>query len=233
MSLVPEIANTALARFVEQAIAIRTRGISLCRENVVVRELCRPLLPSLRADLQAKLADGSRALPHPYPARAGRPPVAPCSARRHRPLAHPHAANGYASGTIGRVTALLKYTFRLADKWHFIDTAACPVAEFKVPPDVLRNRFLNNDEATRLVRALRTDPNRTAAQSILLILLTGARRNEITQARWNDLLSTASVCWFRSLSPVDRASSCSTRRRWKFCSDGIGRPTIPISFPRR
>jgi integrase len=52
----------------------------------------------------------------------------------------------------------------------------------------VRNRFLSQDEANRLVRALRADPNRTAARSILLILLTGARRNEITYARWTDLL---------------------------------------------
>ena len=59
-----------------------------------------------------------------------------------------------------------------------------PAAELKTAPDVCRERFLTAEETYRLVKALDTDENQTAAQSIKLLLLTGARHNEITQAKW-------------------------------------------------
>jgi integrase len=51
-------------------------------------------------------------------------------------------------------------------------------------PDVCRERFLRAEETHCLLKALDTDVNQTAAQSIKLLLLTGARRNEITRAKW-------------------------------------------------
>src|SRR5262249_34850049 len=53
-----------------------------------------------------------------------------------------------------------------------------------------RNRFLTREEAQRLVDAITVDENRTAANAILLLMLTGARRNEITQAKWEHVLWT-------------------------------------------
>ena len=47
-----------------------------------------------------------------------------------------------------------------------------------------RERFLTNQEAQRLLSALDADENRVAACAIKLLLLTGGRRNEITQAKW-------------------------------------------------
>jgi len=96
--------------------------------------------------------------------------------------------NGYSSGTIGRITATLKHAFHLAQRWRFIEAANNPVTELRGPPDVIRSRFLCAEEAHRLLAALEVDANKTAAQAILLMLLTGARRNEITHAKWTDLL---------------------------------------------
>jgi integrase len=59
-----------------------------------------------------------------------------------------------------------------------------PAAGLSAGPDVQRNRFLSEEEAEALVRAIHADENRTAARCILLLLLTGARRNEITFAKW-------------------------------------------------
>ena len=53
-----------------------------------------------------------------------------------------------------------------------------------------RNRFLSREEAQRLVDAITVDENRPAADAILLLMLTGARRNEITQAKWEHVLWT-------------------------------------------
>ena len=48
-----------------------------------------------------------------------------------------------------------------------------------------RDRFLTPEETQRLIAAIEQDENQTAAQAIMLLLLTGGRRNEITQAKWD------------------------------------------------
>ena len=94
-------------------------------------------------------------------------------------------ANGYASGTINRVIVILRYIYNLARKWKTPGGADNPAAGLSAGPDVQRNRFLSEEEAEALVQAIRADQNQTAARAIMLLLLTGARRNEITFARWD------------------------------------------------
>jgi len=72
----------------------------------------------------------------------------------------------------------------LAKKWGTPGVSNNPAAELKTDPDVCRERFLTAEETQRLLEALDTDQNQTAARSIKLLLLTGARRNEITGAKW-------------------------------------------------
>jgi integrase len=93
----------------------------------------------------------------------------------------------YAPGTVGRVIVILRFLFNLARKWKALKDHENPASGLPVPPDVQRNRFLDKTEIARLVDALSTDENQVAAKAILLLLLTGARRNEITQARWEHI----------------------------------------------
>jgi integrase len=92
--------------------------------------------------------------------------------------------DGYAPGTVGRVIVILRYLFNLARKWNVLRASENPAAAIPVPPDVQRNRFLDKLEIKKLVEVLVSDENQVAAKAILLLLLTGARRNEITHARW-------------------------------------------------
>jgi integrase len=93
--------------------------------------------------------------------------------------------DGYASGTMNRVIVILRYLYNLARKWKVPGAVDNPAAGLTAGPDVQRNRFLTEEEAEALVRSLHVDENQTAARSILLLLLTGARRNEITFAKWD------------------------------------------------
>ncbi|HZQ11893.1 MAG TPA: tyrosine-type recombinase/integrase [Pseudolabrys sp.] len=93
--------------------------------------------------------------------------------------------DGYASGTMNRVIVILRYIYNLARKWKVPGVAENPAAGLSGGPEVQRNRFLTEDEAEALVRSINDDENRTAAQAIMLLLLTGARRNEITFAKWD------------------------------------------------
>jgi len=99
-------------------------------------------------------------------------------------LLHHMREQQYASGTTNRVLVLLRYMFNLAKRWGISGVSNNPAAELKTAPDVCSERFLTAEETHRLLKALDTDENQTAAQSIKLLLLTGARRNEITRAKW-------------------------------------------------
>lgn len=93
--------------------------------------------------------------------------------------------DGYASGTMNRVIVILRYIYNLARKWKVPGGLENPAAGLSAGSDVQRNRFLNEEEAEALMRAIHVDENRTAARCIMLLLLTGARRNEVTFAKWD------------------------------------------------
>jgi integrase len=93
--------------------------------------------------------------------------------------------DGYASGTMNRVIVILRYVYNLARKWKVSGVIDNPAAGLSAGPDVQRNRFLTEEEAEALVRSIHVDENQTAARAIMLLLLTGGRRNEITQAKWD------------------------------------------------
>jgi integrase len=99
----------------------------------------------------------------------------------------------YAPGTVGRVIVILRYLFNLARKWNVLRASENPAANIPVPPDVQRNRFLDKLEIKKLVEVLVSDETQVAAKAILLLLLTGARRNEITHARWENVDLKASM----------------------------------------
>ena len=99
-------------------------------------------------------------------------------------VVHRMQEQGYATGTINRVLQMIRRVFNCARKWQVHQNLANPVSGITVGPEILRNRFLSSDETHRVMRSLYNDANRTAADAILLLLLTGARRNEVTHARW-------------------------------------------------
>jgi integrase len=93
--------------------------------------------------------------------------------------------DGYAAGTMNRVIVILRYIYNLARKWKVPGGTENPAAGLSAGPDVQRNRFLSEEEAEALVRSIHADENQTAARSIMLLLLTGGRRNEVTFAKWD------------------------------------------------
>jgi integrase len=154
-------------------------------------------------------------------------------------------AKGRASGTTNRVVILLRYIFNLAIRWKVPGVTENPTATLSLAPDVQRERFLSKGEIKRLVAAIQADENQVAANAIMLLLLTGARRNEITFAKWEYLdleqstrlvpvsksgkprkiiLSELAVNLLRSITPVPR-------NPWIFPSPVTGRPSPSLHFP--
>jgi len=91
-----------------------------------------------------------------------------------------------------RVLALLSRIFTMAVRWHMRPDNPCKGIERN--QEHKRRRYLSADELTRLIRALDEYGDQQSADIIRLLLLTGARRGEALQARWDDF-DLASGTW--------------------------------------
>ena len=112
-------------------------------------------------------------------------------------------------------------------------------------PDVNRERFLSLEEAQRLVAAIEQDENEVAAKAIMLLLLTGGRRNEITYAKWEHLdwdkqhllvpLSKSgkprSIALNAAAIELLRAIRVNNESPYIFPSPVTGRPSPSLYFP--
>ena len=154
-------------------------------------------------------------------------------------------SRGYASGTVNRVIILLKHTFNLARQWGVPGTSNNPTMGIKTAPDVQRERFLTDDEVVRLRASLDADENQVAALAIKMLLLTGGRRNEITQARWEyvdwingrlkvPLSKTGKPRWImlsRKAMNLLRSIQHRSNSEFIFPSPVTGRPCPSLHFP--
>jgi integrase len=151
----------------------------------------------------------------------------------------------YAPGTVARIIVIMRYVFNLACKWKVLPHGTNPASGIPVPPDVQRSRYLSKLEAGRLLASIRADENQIAAKAIMLLFLTGARRNEITQAEW------AYIDWQRSTLFVPKSKNGHTRyiqlnstaiellksvprtdgNRYIFPAPTTGRPMPHLFFP--
>jgi len=108
---------------------------------------------------------------------------------------------GYATGTTNRVVIILRHLYNLSKKWRVPGSGNNPTDGLTIAPDVCRERFLTAAETERLLASIDQDENRVAGKAILLLLMTGARRNEVTFAKWDQ------VDWQRKvlLVPVSKS----------------------------
>jgi integrase len=149
----------------------------------------------------------------------------------------------YAPGTMNRVLVIIRYIFNLARKWKVPSVLDNPASGLSAGPDVQKNRFLNDREVQYLVKAIEQDENQIAAKAILLLLLTGARRNEITHAKWEhfELESrTLLVPKAKSGKPrrialnssaISLLTSLTRQNEYIFPSPLTGRPSPSLWFP--
>ena len=97
------------------------------------------------------------------------------------------SSGGLAPATCNRILAVFKTICSLAETRGILAPGQSPcagVAPFKIHTQ--RERYLTQDEAQRLMRALEKS-DRPEAFAIRLLLLTGARKNEILKARWENV----------------------------------------------
>lgn len=84
-----------------------------------------------------------------------------------------------------RTLALLSKMFELARRWDFVprdhSNPARDIDHFK---EHKRDRWITPEELPRLAQAINEEPNEVARCALWLYLLTGARKSELLQARW-------------------------------------------------
>ena len=99
-----------------------------------------------------------------------------------------------AVGSINRQIILLRYVFNLALKWKEPGVSSNPVSGvvLMLNPET-KERFLTLEESKRLYEAVCRSPNPMLKYIVWMLLLTGARKREVLDARWQDFDLTKSI----------------------------------------
>lgn len=99
-----------------------------------------------------------------------------------------HARTGSDRGqrTANNAMSLLRAMYNRAIDWDLFSgpNPASGVRRFK---NVSRERFLRPDELKRFLEALKQEENSTYRDLFLMLLLTGARKNNVLTMRWRDI----------------------------------------------
>lgn len=93
---------------------------------------------------------------------------------------------GLANGTVNRHLATVRRMFNLAIKSRVYD-GPNPAEAPGMLPEQVREARLSDEQAARLMKVFQGMPDRNAAAAILVLALTGARRDEILKSRWTEL----------------------------------------------
>jgi integrase len=102
-------------------------------------------------------------------------------------LHHGMRAKGYALGTANRCLILLRYAMNLAVRWEIAGMTKNPtkeVALFEDPSN--KERYLSEEEAQTLYRAVQASVNPMLQYIIPMLILTGARKREVLDAKWTE-----------------------------------------------
>lgn len=97
------------------------------------------------------------------------------------------AGQRIAASSVYRMFVMLRYMFNLAVRWNTGGLKQNPTDGYVLPRvDNKRERYLNKEETQRLIAALNKSQNKMLRYIVPMLLLTGARKGEVLQARWQD-----------------------------------------------
>ncbi|MFM9818054.1 UNVERIFIED_CONTAM: tyrosine-type recombinase/integrase [Spiribacter pallidus] len=90
-------------------------------------------------------------------------------------------------GSTNRVIVLVRHMFNCAISWEVPGVTKNPSKDIpKIADEGQRQRFLSVEEAQRLMRAVEESDSKMLKYIVAMLLLTGARRNEVLHAKWED-----------------------------------------------
>ncbi|BBP44296.1 site-specific integrase [Thiosulfativibrio zosterae] len=90
-------------------------------------------------------------------------------------------------GSTNRIIILCRYIFNCAIKWEIEGAGQNPTSGIDLYQENNKlERYLSSDEAKRLFEELDKSQAKMLKPIITMLLLTGARKNEVLQAKWED-----------------------------------------------
>ncbi|PZO71249.1 MAG: integrase [Pelagerythrobacter marensis] len=97
-------------------------------------------------------------------------------------------ASGLAPATVEKLRVVLHRSFELAASWGLPGSQPNPVKGITKPKyNNARERYLSPDEAARLHKSVAASSNPQLKNIVGLLLLTGARKRELLDARWEHI----------------------------------------------
>lgn len=98
-----------------------------------------------------------------------------------------HHRETHAPGSCNRLLILLRYVFNLAIRWEVAGVKANPTHGFPLMEENnKKERYLSKDEASILYEALKKSDNQILQFIVPMLILTGARKREVLDAKWED-----------------------------------------------
>ena len=113
--------------------------------------------------------------------------------------------SGKAPATVEKIRITFNRSFELALKWGMPGVKMNPVRGIPRPKfSNARDRFLTSEEAARLLKATEASVNTQLRNIVGLLLLTGARKNELLKAQWQHI-DVARKVWFIPTSKTGKS----------------------------
>lgn len=116
-----------------------------------------------------------------------------------------HRAKGRAPASANRLLILMRYIYNLALRWETPGVLGNPTKDVPLlEENNKRERYLTQEEAQRLYDVVQHSESKMLRFIIPMLILTGARKREVLDARWTDF-DTEQKLWRIALSKSGKA----------------------------
>ena len=152
-------------------------------------------------------------------------------------------ASGAAAGSANRLLIMMRYIFNLAVRWEVPGVKSNPTKGVPLMEENnKKERYLSVDEAQRLYDAVCKSQNTMLRYIVPMLILTGARKREVLDARWEDFDFNRRI-WRIPMSKLGKARHVplsdgalnilsaiphSDNCEWTFANPDTGKPYVSI-----
>lgn len=156
---------------------------------------------------------------------------------------HDRRASGALPGSANRLLIMMRFIFNLAIKWEVSGIKANPCKGVPLMEENnKKERYLSAEEAQRLYEAVCASPNPMLKYIVPMLILSGARKREVLDAKWEDFDFTRRI-WRIPMTKTGKArhvplsdgalTILSTMPRdmncpWVFANPDTGKPYVSI-----
>jgi integrase len=152
-------------------------------------------------------------------------------------------ASGAAAGSANRLLIMMRYIFNLTLKWEVPGIKANPCKGIPLMEENNKmERYLSVEEAERLYEAVCKSENTMLKYIVPMLILTGARKREVLDAKWEDF-DLGRRAWRIPISKSGKArhvplsdgalnvlASMPRKVEWAFANPDTGKPYVSVFY---